>query len=41
MTVSRMRKRYRELLRKEVANTVISAEEIDAEIDHIREILRG
>ena len=32
MTVSRMRRRYRELLRAEVARTVASAEEIDAEL---------
>lgn len=40
MQVSRMRKRYRDLLRKEVANTVASEEEIDDELQHLREILR-
>jgi DNA-directed RNA polymerase specialized sigma24 family protein len=35
MTVTRMRRRYRELLRSEVANTVEDATEIDAELRHL------
>ncbi len=41
MSVSRMRKRYRELLRKEVANTVGSEAKINDELEHLRNILRG
>ena len=35
MTVQRLRRRYRELLREEVAKTVADAEDIDAEIRHL------
>jgi len=35
VTIHRMRRRYRELLREEIAQTVASAEEIDEEIRHL------
>jgi RNA polymerase sigma factor (sigma-70 family) len=39
--VQRMRQRHREILREEIANTVTSPEEIDEEIQHLREVLSG
>jgi RNA polymerase sigma factor (sigma-70 family) len=38
-TVQRMRARHRELLRREIANTVTRPDEIDEEIRHLREAL--
>ena len=35
VTVHRLRRRYRELLREEVANTVETPQEIDEEIRHL------
>jgi RNA polymerase sigma-70 factor (ECF subfamily) len=37
----RMRARHRELLRREIANTVTRPDEIDEEIRHLREVLTG
>ena len=37
--VHRMRQRYRELLREEIANTVAGPEEVDAELQHLFTIL--
>jgi len=37
--VHRLRKRYRELLRKEIANTVATPEEIDEELGYLFEVL--
>jgi RNA polymerase sigma-70 factor (ECF subfamily) len=37
--VQRMRARHRELLREEIANTVMRPDEIDEEIRHLREML--
>ena len=39
--VQRMRQRQRELLREEIANTVMSPGEIDDEIRHLRQVLAG
>jgi RNA polymerase sigma factor (sigma-70 family) len=39
MTVSRMRRRYREILRSEIAQTVATAEEIDLELRHLFTVL--
>lgn len=39
--VQRMRARHREILREEIANTVMRPNEIDEEIRHLREILSG
>jgi len=39
--VQRMRARHRELLRREIANTVTRPDEIDEEIRHLREALSG
>ena len=39
MTVSRMRRRYREILRSEIAQTVTTAEEIDLELRHLLTVL--
>ncbi|MBI4662327.1 MAG: sigma-70 family RNA polymerase sigma factor [Verrucomicrobia bacterium] len=41
MSVQRMRRRYRELLRAEIAHTVARTEEIDEELRHLAEALRG
>jgi RNA polymerase sigma-70 factor (ECF subfamily) len=41
VAVHRLRKRYREVLRAEVAETVDSATEIDAEMRHLVAVLRG
>ena len=41
MSVQRMRRRYRDLLRGEIAQTVINPEEIDEELRHLAEALRG
>ena len=40
-TMHRLRKRYRELLRDETAQTVASSEEIDDELQHLRRVLAG
>ena len=40
MAVQRMRRRYRELLRSEIANTVSDPAEIDEELRHLAEALR-
>jgi DNA-directed RNA polymerase specialized sigma24 family protein len=40
-TLSRMRQRYRELLRKEVARLVGNVSEVDDEITHLARVLRG
>lgn len=39
VAVHRMRQRYRELLRAEIAHTVTSAEEVDAEMHHLFKVL--
>jgi DNA-directed RNA polymerase specialized sigma24 family protein len=39
MTVSRMRRRYRELFLEEIAQTVFVAEEVETEIRHLRAVL--
>lgn len=39
MTVSRLRKRYREVLREAIADAVASPEDIDGEIRHLFEAL--
>jgi hypothetical protein len=41
VTVHRMRKRYRELLREKVAQTVSSAEEAEEELRHLFQALAG
>jgi RNA polymerase sigma-70 factor (ECF subfamily) len=41
VAVHRLRKRYRELLRAEIAETVSSPEEIDAEMRHLVAVLRS
>lgn len=41
VAVHRLRHRYRELLREEIANTVASAEEVDAEMHHLFSVLAG
>jgi RNA polymerase sigma-70 factor (ECF subfamily) len=41
MAVHRLRLRYRELLRAEIANTVASTEEVDAEMRHLFNVLAG
>ena len=41
ITLSRMRQRYRELLRKEVASLVGDAADVDDEIAHLVRVLRG
>jgi RNA polymerase sigma-70 factor (ECF subfamily) len=41
VAVHRLRQRYRELLRAEIANTVASAEEVDAEMRHLFNVLAG
>ncbi len=39
VAVHRLRQRYRELLRCEIANTVVSADEVDAEMRHLFNVL--
>jgi RNA polymerase sigma-70 factor (ECF subfamily) len=39
--VRRLRRRYRELLHEEVANTVATAADIDDEVRHLVAVLRG
>ncbi len=39
--VHRLRHRYRQLLRDEIANTVASSEEVDAEMHHLFAVLAG
>jgi hypothetical protein len=39
VAVHRLRQRYRELLRAEIANTVASTEEVDAEMRHLFNVL--
>jgi RNA polymerase sigma factor (sigma-70 family) len=39
VAVHRLRKRFRELFREEVANTVARAEDVDEEFRHLREVL--
>ncbi len=39
--VNRLKKRYRELLRAEIANTVLTSEEIDDELRHLIAIISG
>jgi len=41
VTVHRLRQRYRELLRAEIANTVVSAEDVDIEMRHLFNVLAG
>jgi RNA polymerase sigma-70 factor (ECF subfamily) len=41
VAVHRLRQRYRELLRAEIANTVSSENEIDAEMRHLFQVLAG
>jgi RNA polymerase sigma factor (sigma-70 family) len=41
VTVHRLRKRYRELIRAEIANTVASAGEINGEMGYLLEVLTG
>jgi RNA polymerase sigma factor (sigma-70 family) len=40
-TVQRMRRRYRELFREEIAQTVTTAEEVEDELRYLREVMRG
>jgi RNA polymerase sigma factor (sigma-70 family) len=40
MTVTRMRQRYRTLLRAEIANTVVDPKEVDAELRELAALLR-
>jgi RNA polymerase sigma-70 factor (ECF subfamily) len=39
MTVTRMRRRYREIFLEEIAQTVSAPEEIEAEVRHLRAVL--
>ncbi len=39
MTVSRLRRRYRELFLDEIAQTVSTPEEIEAEVRYLRAVL--
>ncbi|MCH8217168.1 MAG: sigma-70 family RNA polymerase sigma factor [Planctomycetes bacterium] len=39
--VHRLKKQYRELLREHIAHTVNSLEDIDAEMQHLRDVLSG
>ena len=39
--VQRMRQRHREILREEIAHTVIGPQEIEEEIRHLRQVLSG
>jgi RNA polymerase sigma-70 factor (ECF subfamily) len=39
VAVHRLRQRYRELLRAEIAHTVASADEVDAEMRHLFKVL--
>jgi len=41
MSVLRLRRRYRELVREEIARTVGAPEEIEAELSYLRSVLRG
>ncbi len=41
VTVHRLRQRYRELLRAEIANTVAAADDVDAEMRHLFNVLAG
>jgi RNA polymerase sigma-70 factor (ECF subfamily) len=41
VAVHRLRQRYRELLRAEIANTVTSAEDVDIEMRHLFNVLAG
>jgi len=41
VTVHRLRRRYRELLREEVAHTVATGEDIDAELRYLIRVIRG
>ena len=41
MTVQRLRRRYRELVREEIAHTVSSPTEVDAEMRHLFQVLGG
>jgi DNA-directed RNA polymerase specialized sigma24 family protein len=41
VAVHRLRRRYRELLREEIAHTVQSAMEVEEELDHLFDILRS
>jgi len=41
VTAHRLRERYRELLRLEVANTVAGPNEVDEELRHLIAVLRG
>jgi RNA polymerase sigma-70 factor (ECF subfamily) len=40
MAASRLRKRYRELLRDEIAHTVSNADEVDSEIGHLFKVFQ-
>jgi RNA polymerase sigma-70 factor (ECF subfamily) len=39
--VHRLRKRYRELVREEIAGTLSQSEDIDAEMRHLFRVLAG
>ena len=39
VTVHRLRRRYRELLREEIAHTVTRPEEIEEEMRYLREVV--
>ena len=41
VAVHRMRQRYRELLKNEVAQTVEGSEHVDAELEDLRSAIRG
>jgi RNA polymerase sigma-70 factor (ECF subfamily) len=40
-TMHRLRKRYRDLLRDEIAQTVESESEVDDELHHLRRVVAG
>jgi RNA polymerase sigma-70 factor (ECF subfamily) len=41
VTVHRMRERYRELIRKEIADTLAVGEDMEAEMRHLFAVLRN
>ena len=41
VAVHRLRKRYRELIRAEIANTIDHSEDVEAEMRHLFQVLAG
>jgi RNA polymerase sigma-70 factor (ECF subfamily) len=41
VTMHRLRHRYREILREEIAQTLEKAEDIENELQHLRRVLTG